>query len=103
MAVCVVNQIDTTVSFVYRWGDGAWSKEQLEAGKSMIYWYTLDGQRGAEPPFFIEYDDSFEDGYTPQRYELKRNAVSTSPPTCDLAKQYTFTASGVHIFLRSTN
>lgn len=102
MAICVRNRINTNLVYTYRWGEGDWSKEQLEAGESMLYWYTLDAGHPAEPPFYIEYDDSFEDGYTPQRYELKRQAVSL-PATCDTARQYTFTASVMHVLLNSTN
>lgn len=102
MAICVRNQINATVVYDYRWGTDDWSKEQLEAGKQVVYWYNLDAAHPAEPPFTIEYDDSFAEGYTPQRYELKRNAV-TLPATCNAAKQYTFTASGLQIVLTGTN
>jgi hypothetical protein len=102
-AVCLINPTQSSVVFQYRWGIGSWQEVTLQPGVSYMFWWTYTEASGRNsPPFEIRYDDSFEDGYTEQRYTLNRN-VAKIPVTCQAAKQYSFSIVGPKVFLRSVN
>jgi hypothetical protein len=102
-AVCLINATNSPLAFSYRWGDGPWQDGKLLPGSSYMFWWPYGrGSEHVSPPFQISYDDSFEDGYTEQRYTLDRYATKL-PLTCPAAKEYRFTTDGTKIFLRSIN
>lgn len=103
-AVCLMNPTNSTLVFQYRWGDdGPWQEAKVEAGTNRWFWWPYEqaGQRFS-PPFEIRYDDSFEEGYTEQKYTLERNAAKL-PATCEAAKQYRFSLIGPKVILQRMN
>lgn len=102
-AICLINPTGSMLVFQYRWGDAPWQEVSIQPGVSYMFWWPYTQASGRRsPPFEIRYDDSFEDGYTEQRYTLDRN-IAKLPITCQAAKQYRFSLRGPKIFLNSVD
>jgi hypothetical protein len=98
-AVCVVNSSNININFAYRWGSAEWSKIQLAPQNNQVYFWHYATSERISPDFEIAYDDNLADGYTEQRYNLKRVQAQT-PVTCNQASQYEFLLNGNAILMQ---
>jgi len=101
-AVCIVNSTEIDLAFAYRWGDAAWQRDEVEAGKTSVYWWRYQTAEHNSPKFFIRYNDSLAGGDTEQSYWLERMA-SPLPVTCSQAARYRFGIEGWRVHLRLVN
>ncbi|MEM9293241.1 MAG: hypothetical protein AAGD01_16280 [Acidobacteriota bacterium] len=97
-AVCVQNPTENSLSFYYRWGDDEWVSETLKPGYEAWFTYALPTAGSTSPRFYVEFDNSFNEGYTATSYWLERNSV-TLPANCRTAKKYRFGVKGRSIVM----
>ncbi len=101
-AVCLKNPTSHTLNYAFRWGEGEWTEQAVEAGSNRWHWWPYAGSEHVSPKFSIRFDNHFDTGYTETSYWLPRGATSL-PITCDRAKRYEFFVSGRKIDLKSLN
>ena len=101
-ALCIANETESTLKFRYHWESQPWTAGMVGPKQIQQYWWTLGTGDDSSPGFYIEYDNSFDEGYTPQMYLLNRHSTQL-PIDCGSAKQYQFSTDGRNVFLQSAN
>ncbi|MEL7038378.1 MAG: hypothetical protein AAFO04_22585 [Cyanobacteria bacterium J06592_8] len=101
-AVCIQNPTNHELRYSYRWGDGEWSTDSLEAKQSIKHWWTYAPGRQTSPNFQIRFDESFSEGYTARTHNLERYATS-EPVQCSQSRRYSFSIREGQIRLNSEN
>jgi|GEM_PF-5917306 hypothetical protein len=88
-AICLKNPTNEKLHYSYRWGEGEWFTDSIEAKQSMSHWWTYAPGSQTSPNFQIQFDDSFSEGYTAVTYNLERYST-TEPVQCNQSRKYYF-------------
>lgn len=84
-AVCITNDLDCSVNYAYRWGNGAWESVSLSAHISNTHTYTYPGASPSSPDFFVRFDRDLSNGQLYKDYCLERYQ-SWTRDCCDARK-----------------
>ncbi len=88
-AICIENSTNEKLHYSYRWGEGEWSTQSIEAKQLMSHWWTYVPGSQTSPNFQIKFDDNFSEGYTAAIYNLERYST-TEPVKCNQSRKYYF-------------
>ena len=86
--LCITNNLDFTMSYSYRWGNGDWCSISIYSGGTQRHWYEYPDHHTSSPDFTIHFDHDPTSGVHNTPNSLIRYR---SPDTsCDSAKKYVF-------------
>ncbi|GAK58357.1 membrane protein, OmpA family [Candidatus Vecturithrix granuli] len=90
--VCVSNETDWQINYMYKWGDDPWESGSLEP--NYISWYSWEYDPGetASPDFTILFDADFSNKENQKTYILER--YEANQQSCEEGKVYSFKKSG---------
>jgi hypothetical protein len=89
--ICLMNETEVTVPYIYRIGNnGSWQEGELRPNAKRWYWHQYDrANEDRSPPFSIKFDSDARAGRRFNiEYNLKRYAAVGQG--CEYGKQYVF-------------
>lgn len=100
--VCLFNNTDLPINYQYKWGNGSWESDTLDAGYNMTHSWKYARGLVSSPKFTVKFDADLTDSNYYEVYSLERYQATNK--SCDEGKIYNFEfADSRYINLYSDN